>query len=453
MQKVNKVKKGLDIPISGKPEQIIDDTFSRSITEVALIGTNFRGMKPIFLVEEGDQVKLGQKLFEDRKCPGYYYTSPGTGCVKAIHRGKKRTFLSLVIELSNDESRSYDKTIGNVDHLSPDKTKAILIDSGLWINIRVRPFAKVANPGTKPSSIFVNTMDSNPLASDPSIIIKRQAKEFQAGLKVIAKLTEGQVHLCKRPGTEVPCGESEKVVKHLFDGCHPVGLSGYHIHTIDPITDVAKKVWYLGYQEVIAIGSFFLTGHYPIYRYVALAGPQVKKPRVVKTRIGSNLSQLVDGELKEGENRVISGSVLAGLKADSPVNFLGYYDNIVSVVEEDRNRIFHGFVAPGFDKFSIKNIFASTLFPKKLFTFGTNLNGSHRNVVPIGSYEQVMPFDMIPTFLVRAILSQDTELGEKLGVLELDEEDVALCTFVCPGKNDIGKELVNLLELIEKEHL
>lgn len=455
MQTVHTVKKGLDLPLAGIPKQNIDDAFfaSAKINEVALKAADYRGMKPSFLVEEGDKVTLGQKLFEDRKTPGVFYTSPGTGTVKAIYRGEKRAFLSIVISLDEkDERVSYPERVSNISDLAREKVKEILLDTGLWTSIRVRPFAKVADPNTEPSSIFVNAMDTNPLAPNPEVIIQKNPSEFQAGLAVLAKLTEGKVHLCKKPNAEIPHGESGRVINHLFDGCHPVGLSGYHIHILDPVTSLSKKVWYVGYQEVIAIGSLFKTGYYPTTRYVAIAGPQVKNPRIVKTRRGINLFDLTSEELLEGENRLISGSVLSGIKADETMGYLGHYDNIVSVLAEDRKRVFHGFLAPGFDKISVKNTFVSRLFPNKKLALGTNLGGSVRDVVPIGSYEEVMPYDMEATFLVRAILSHDTELAEKLGVLELDEEDVGLCTFACPGKNDIGKHLAEVLLEIEKEN-
>lgn len=451
MSKINKVKKGLNIPILGSPKQKVDSSPSSKINSVGLIGKNYRGMKPTLMVEEGDVVKIGQKLFEDKKNPGVFYTASASGKVKSINRGEKRSFLSLIIEVDGKDDVFYSK-IESPNNLNTEKIKEILLDTGLWTYIRVRPFAKVANPNDNPHSIFVNVMDTQPLAPNPEIIINLHQNEFQVGLQILSKLTEGKVNLCKHPSANIPHGESGKVINHFFDGSHPAGLVGYHIHCIDPVININKKVWYLGYQDVIAIGQLFSTGNFPTHRYVSLAGPQVENPRILKTRIGANLFDLTKGELKEAENRIISGSVLSGNQADDLVGFLGLYDNIVSVVAEDRKRVFHGFLAPGFDKFSVKNTFVSKIFPLKKFAFGTSLNGSRRDVVPIGSYEQVMPYDMISTFLVRALLSKDLELAEKLGALELDDEDVSLCTFVCPGKNDIGKALVEVLELIDKEN-
>ncbi|UXN34905.1 Na(+)-translocating NADH-quinone reductase subunit A [Avibacterium paragallinarum] len=442
------IKKGLDLPIAGKPEQVIHN--GNAVTEVALLGEEYVGMRPSMKVREGDVVKKGQVLFEDKKNPGVLFTAPASGTVTAINRGAKRVLQSVVIQIEGDDQVTFNKySADELKSLTSEQVRQNLQASGLWTALRTRPFSKVPAVDAVPSSIFVNAMDTNPLAADPEVVLKAHWDDFTNGLTVLSRLHEGKLHLCKAGDSNIPTVDLPNLAVHDFGGPHPAGLSGTHIHFIDPVS-ATKTVWYLNYQDVIAFGRLFTTGELYNGRVISLAGPQVKNPRLIRTQLGANLSQLTQGELKEGENRIISGSVLSGHKAEGAVDYLGRYALQVSVIEEGREKEFLGWIAPGANKFSITRTVLGH-FSKKLFNFTTALNGGHRAMVPIGAYERVMPLDIIPTLLLRDLSAGDTDSAQALGCLELDEEDLALCTFVCPGKNDYGPMLRAALDKIEKE--
>jgi Na+-transporting NADH:ubiquinone oxidoreductase subunit A len=444
------IKEGLDIPIAGDPEQKIDG--GNIVKSVAILGMDYVGMKPTMKVKEGDKVKLGQVLFEDKKNPGVLFTAPGAGTIKAINRGAKRVLQSVVIDLKGSEEEAFKKYAeGKLADLGEDKVKENMVTSGLWTTLRTRPYGKIPAIDSKPNSIFVTAIDTSPLAANPEIIIKQREKDFQNGLTVISKLTDGKVFLCKATGTNISAGNSGAVVAE-FAGPHPAGLPSTHIHKLDPV-NADKFVWHLDYQAVIAIGALFTTGKLNVERVVALAGPTVKKPRLLKTRVGANLDDLVAGELEECENRIISGSVLHGHKATEWSAFLGCYSNQVSALKEGRERELFGWIVLGKNKYSALNIYASS-FDKdtnRKFPLTTNKNGSNRAIVPVGVYEQVMPLDILSTPLLKALVVGDTEQAQLLGCLELNEEDVALFTFVDPGKHDFAPVLRANLTKIEKE--
>ncbi|MEH8083050.1 Na(+)-translocating NADH-quinone reductase subunit A [Gallibacterium anatis] len=442
------IKKGLDLPIAGKPAQVIHD--GAAITEVAVLGEEYVGMRPSMKVREGDVVKKGQVLFEDKKNPGVVFTAPASGTVTAINRGAKRVLQSVVIKLEGESQMTFAKySIEQLANLTVEQVKQNLVESGLWTALRTRPFSKIPAIDSKPSSIFVNAMDTNPLAAEPALIIKENAEAFQNGLTVLSRLNEGKLFVCKAAGTSIPTINASNVQVEEFSGPHPAGLSGTHIHFLDPVS-ISKFVWYINYQDVIAIGKLFTTGELYVDRVVSLAGPQVKNPRLVRTRLGANLNELTAGELADGENRVISGSVLNGHTAVAPVNYLGRYALQVSVIAEGREKEFLGWIMPGANKYSITRTVLGH-FGHKLFKFTSAVNGGHRAMVPIGTYERVMPLDIIPTLLLRDLSAGDTDSAQALGCLELDEEDLALCTFVCPGKNEYGPMLRAALDKIEKE--
>ncbi len=445
---VIKIKKGLDLPISGEPASNID---SKKTKRIAILGNDYIGLKPTMLVSVGDYVKLGQLLFTDKKMEGVKYTSPGTGKVVEINRGAKRVFLSLVIELEGDDEIVFNKySKAELSSLDGSKVKEQLIESGLWTSLRERPFSKVANPKTKPHSIFVTAMDSNPLAPSTTILLKDNEENFKNGLLVLSKLTEGNLFLCKDEGTQIPTENISSLKVQEFSGIHPKGLPGTHIHFLDPVSR-KKQVWYVGLQDVVAIGKLFTTGKINVDRIISLGGPSASNPRHIKTRIGASLEELCSGELKGNDTRVVSGSVLSGRKASKPEDFLGRYHQQVTVLPENNKRDFLGWVIPKADLFSVKKVLLSALTPSKKFNFNTALNGGERAIVPVGSYEKVMPLDILPTFLLRSLAVDDIEEIEALGGLELDEEDLALCTFVCPSKIDHGVNLRRNLTLIDKE--
>ncbi len=434
--------------MQGEPNQQISE--GNSVKSVALIGSDYNGMKPTMLVKVGDQVKLGQALFSDKKTPGVIYTSPGAGKVSAINRGAKRVLQSLVIELEGDAEEtfeSYEET--KLEGLTRELVQDNLVKSGLWTSIRTRPFSKIPELDTIPNSIFVNAMDTNPLAADPAVILNEQRGAFTNGIKLLSKLTNGTTYLCTTPNANIPGVESEFAEKREFRGKHPAGLSGTHIHFIDPV-HASKTVWTINYQDVIAIGHLFTTGKLLTDRVISLAGPEVNNPRLIKTRLGASIDDLVSGETSQKENRVVSGSVLTGYKADGPFAYLGRYHLQVSVLEEGRKREFFGWLAPGMNKFSVKGVYLSKLFSSKLYSFTTSREGSQRAMVPIGMYEKVMPLDIQPTFLLRSLIVGDTDQAQLLGCLELDEEDLGPCTFVCPGKYNYGSILRKNLTKIER---
>jgi Na+-transporting NADH:ubiquinone oxidoreductase subunit A len=444
------IKNGLDLPITGGPKQIIED--GNKVKSVAILGMDYVGMKPTMMVSEGDTVKLGQVLFTDKKNPGCGFTSPGAGVVKAINRGAKRALQSVVIELKGSAQVSFNKySESELNNLTAEQVKENLLASGLWTTIRTRPYGKTPVVDSKPSSIFVTAIDTRPLAADPAVIIKDRSEDFANGLAVIAKLTEGKTYVCKEAGADIATGSAVALAE--FSGPHPAGLVSTHIHFIDPV-NINKCAWYLDYQAVMAIGALFTSGKLNVERVISLAGPTVKNPRLIRTRVGANTDDLVAGELLDDvESRVISGSVLYGHTAADWSAYLGCYSNQISALQEGRARELFGWIVAGKDKYSALNVYTSSVERKnnRLFPLTTDKNGSNRAIVPVGVYESVMPMDILSTPLLKALVVGDSDQAQLLGCLELDEEDVSLFTFVDPGKHDFGPVLRANLTKIEKE--
>lgn len=442
-----KLKKGLDIPLAGSPKQEIST--GNAITTVAVLGEEYIGMRPTMSVEVGDTVKKGQVLFEDKKTPGVKFTAPLAGTVKEINRGAKRVLQSVVIEAAGNDAVQFAKySADQLAGISREQVVQNLVDSGLWVALRTRPFSQTPAIDSTPRAIFVNAMDTNPLAADPAVVIAAESEAFTQGLTLLSTLTDGKLYVSKKAGSAVQVISKAEVAE--FDGPHPAGLVGTHIHLLDPVS-AKKVVWHIGYQDVIAIGKLFTTGELHSERVVSLAGPAVKNPRLVKIVQGASVAQLTAGELTEGQNRIISGSVLSGSTAHGVHGYVGRFHTQVSVLAEGYEKEFLGWIAPGATKFSVTRAYLSHLNPKRLFNMTTTTNGSARAMVPIGNYERVMPLDILPTLLLRDLIAGDTDSAQSLGCLELDEEDLALCTFVCPGKYDYGTILRNCLTIIQKE--
>lgn len=444
-----KTKKGLDLPIAGAPEPTIEQ--GASVGSVAVLGSDYPGLRPTMQVQEGDRVRAGQPLFLDKKNPHVQFTAPAAGVVRSIHRGAKRALLAVVIDRDGDDAESF-QSFGRGALVGLERQQVVdqLVASGLWTALRTRPYSKVPAVDTEPHSIFVTAMDTNPLAADPLPIIHEHTDAFVGGLEVLARLTTGRVFVCHRAGGEVPVGQDSRIVAEAFDGPHPAGLPGTHIHFLDPVGP-HKTVWFVGYQDVIAIGYLFLDGRFWNERVVALGGPGAERPRLLRTVLGANLEELTAGELRAGDQRVISGSVLSGRSAEPPLQFLGRYHVQVSVLPEDRERRLFGYLSPGPDRHSVFPIYLSNFLKKRPLKFTTSTNGSPRGMVPIGTYERVMPLDILPTQLLRSLLVKDLESAVNLGAMELDEEDVALCTYVCPAKYEYGPVLRDVLTVIERE--
>lgn len=443
------VRRGLEIPIVGAPEQRIDS--ANSVGWVALVAKDYRGLRPQLMVGVGDRVRLGQPILTDKSNPGVMFTAPGCGEVVAIHRGERRSLQSVVIRIDGEEEvrfTSHDR--GALTTLDPHEVRESLLASGLWTSFRARPFGKIPAADASPHSIFVTAMDTNPLSVDPRVVISERAQDFCDGVAVISRLTGGKVYICQAPGTELQLPKLESVTPVIFDGPHPAGLPGTHIHFLDPVGE-NKSVWHLSYQDVIAIGSFFTTGRLSTERVVALGGPVIRRPRLIRTRIGASTEDVLDGEVEPIDCRVISGSILGGRRAAGRAQYLGPYDLQISVLHEDRSRHFLNWLAPGFSKYSSIRAFASVLRPRShRFSLTTSQNGSPRAMIPIGNFEKVMPLDILPAPLLKALIVYDTQTARALGCLELDEEDLALCSFVCCSKYEYGAYLRRTLDLIEK---
>jgi Na+-transporting NADH:ubiquinone oxidoreductase subunit A len=459
---LHKTEKGLDLPISGKPLQVIRGM--SPCTRVAVMADDFPGMKPRMSVEEGQTVQRGQVLFEDRKTSGVFHTAPAAGRIAAINRGEKRALQSIVIDLSEgersgapseNEFATFESYSGAApDSLSREEIRDLLVESGLWTALRARPYSKVPSPESDAEALFITATDTNPLAPLPEVVLEDQMDDFRLGTSLVAKLIDGPTYLCVGEHSELGDDPGEGVRVERFGGPHPSGTVGLHIHTLRPVSR-EKSVWHLGYQDVAAIGKLFTSGRLDASRVISIAGPNVENPRLERSRLGACVSEAVASELagaEEKEIRAISGSVLSGKRTHGEIfDFLGRYERQISLLDEDREHVFMGWLSPGPDLFSTTGVYLSKIFKPEKFRFTTNLNGSPRAMVPIGLYEKIMPMDMMPTFLLRALIVGDVERAESLGVLELDEEDLALCTYVCPGKVNYGPLLRQNLDIIEKE--
>ena len=440
------IKKGLHLPLSGAPSQQIDT--AAPPTHVALLGCDYPQVKPTLMVEEGESVVLGQPLLKDKKHPRILFTAPASGRVTAINRGYRRAFLSLVIQLEGNAELSFPiVTEQELRQLSAEQIEQRLLESGLWTALRTRPYNHIPPPESRPVALFVTAIDTNPLAPDPRLVIEQNRDLFSLGLQILQRLVP-KIHLCTAADGDYSHPDGISVSQ--FTGPHPAGLVGTHIHFLEKV-DQHRTVWHIGYQDVIAIGHLFGTGQIMTERIISLAGPPVKNPRLLRIRHGANLTSLVKNELSGAQPRLISGSVFSGHQATEPVDFLGRYHNQVTVLGEDRERSLLGWLRFGLNRFSVKNLFVSGFLPSRPLPLTTSTNGSSRAMVPVGAYEKVMPLNIKATWLLRSLMTLDTDLAQKLGCLELAEEDLALCSFVCAGKIDYGHYLRQTLTKIEEE--
>ena len=430
-------KKGLDIPLPGKPEQSIYP--AQDVTTVALLGADFHGLKPKLLVSPGDRVGLGQPLLHDKHDPLVKYTTPAGGTVMAIHRGERRVLQSVVIALDDDAGKEQRFPAFNGEELAGlggSTVRELLLSSGLWTALRTRPYNRVPHSGSYPDALFVTAIDTQPLAANPHVIIDAHRQAFCHGLRVIAQLTTGPVYLCTGVDGQIDDPMIDRLQPVVFSGPHPAGLPGTHIHHLFPVS-AEKPVWHIGYQDVIAIGKLFTSGQLWTERIVALAGASVTRPRLLETRLGASIDDLVRGEIAEHTPcRIISGSVLDGHTATGVQAYLGRYHHQVSVIHENekKRRLFGWLRPPGGNE-----------------SFTSALHGRPTAMVPVGDFEHVMPLDILPVPLLRALLVRDTDLAQELGCLDLAEEDLALCSYVCPAKYDYGSVLRINLDQIERE--
>ena len=447
-----KVSKGLNIPINGSIN--VERINSVSARSVALLGEDYHGLKPTMLVQEGNVVIKGQNLFEDKKNPGVKFTSPISGKIVEINRGERRTFLSMVIEKNiNSTSEVSFESFQDISKLSKDLVIENLIESGVWTSFRTRPFSKIPKINDEPEEIFISLISSDPLSLDPEFYLKKHIDDFNFGLEVISYIPKNCVHISTSSNFDLSKITSDKIKYHEFEGLHPVGLVGTQIHRISPVS-MNKTVWTINYQDVVMIGKLFKSGSLDTSRTVALCGPQVSEPCLMETEIGASISEISAGKTLEGNNRFVSGSVLCGREANSYTNYLGRYSSQVSVlreVEKD-DREFLNFLRPGLKKHSVLPVFLTKLKEKFLkLNYTTAMNGADRAIVPIGIFEDIFPYNIMITQLLKSIVIGDTELAQKLGILELDEEDLSLCTYACPSKYDYGSLLREMLTKIEEE--
>ena len=444
-----KIKKGLDIKLPGEASRSI---VNLQLPEIFSIKpADFPGLTPRLLVKEGDEVKAGSPLFSDKNNEAVRFCSPVSGEIIEIVRGEKRKILQVKILADKEiEHASFNKL--NPAYLSREQITEALLNSGTWPLIRQRPFGIIANPGEKPKSIFISAFDSSPLAPDNSFIMEGTEANFQTGLDALQKLTDGKVHLNVHADANAVAFymNAKGVVLNKISGPHPAGNVGVQIHHIDPINK-GEVVWYINPQDVLIIGKLFNEGIFDPARIIALTGSSVIDPKYYKIIVGCPVRNIIaDGGLKAGENRIISGNILTGTQI-TPDGYIGFYDSQVTVVPEGHEFEFMGWLAPGFNKFSVSRTFFSWMTPNKKHDLNTNLHGEERPFVMTGQYEKVFPMDIYPVQLLKSILIEDIDLMEKLGIYEVVEEDFALCEFVCTSKIRSQEIIRHGIDLIRKE--
>ncbi len=442
-------KRGLDLPIHGaaSSEKIVDRL---DVTRVALMPQECWGAKVRLIAQEGDTVKVGTPLFADRRDDSVLFTSPAAGKVAAIHRGLRRAVLSVVIEATGFTEQEPFEPV-NLATTSREDLKNAIAASGMWPALRRRPFDKVAQTTDEPAGIIVQGYDSSPLAPDLVKVVEGREADLEVGLAALTKLTDGKVHLCVREGVNYGRFTGEGVIVTHFAGPHPAGTAGFSIHSLCP-AGANRPVWYLGLQDACDLGRLLREGKRPTERVVAVTGPAAKEPKLVRTRPGADLSVLCRDESSATETRIVNGSAIWGHRADSAAHtgFLGRWNTQVTILEDAVKRDLVGWMLPVSGRFTQTNTVWDKFF-RKTFKYDTDTNGSLRAIVPIGHYESVMPLDVLATQLIKALASKDLEMAEKLGVLELAEEDLALCQVVDPSKVPLTDMLRAMLTTIEKE--
>jgi Na+-transporting NADH:ubiquinone oxidoreductase subunit A len=446
------ITRGLDIPLAGEPEQTIYP--AAPVSRVALCGLDYAGLKPRLQVAEGDQVGPLQALFVDKRDPAVQYCAPGRGTVVAINRGTRRVLQSVVVELEHSgiEEVVFDP-LGEEQVYRSLREEIVdrLLQSGLWTAFRTRPFSQVPHSASSPRAIFVTAMDTRPLAADPMVAIRENVEAFNFGLHVLSRLTRGTLNLCTAPDWDIPLPDVDGLRVVQFSGPHPAGLPGTHIHYLYPAS-LERVVWHIGYQDVVAIGKLFSAGIISYRRIIALSGPLVSKPRLVATRLGASTEELMHAEIRAPEScRVIAGSVLGGRTASKGFAFLGRHHDQVSVIEEGGSRKFMGWTDILPHRYSAARTFKRKTGQRFKIPLPTSQNGRFTGMVPMRAWEKVMPLDILPSPLFRALLVTDTDQAQALGCLELDEEDLSLCAFVCPAKIDYGLYLRLNLNQIQRE--
>lgn len=442
------INKGLDIPINGKPVHTV--TSSKPLSHVALIGDDYPDMKPTMLVQVGDRVRCGQPLFTDKRNEGLIFTAPGSGEVIAVNRGEKRKFESIVIRLGDGDPISFCEPGSTSETFSADELRSLLVNSGLWCALRTRPYGKIPPIDAEPASLFVTAIDTSPLAPDMEGIIELNKDDFLMGLTLLRKLLSIPIYLCLGENQKAITGDINGIEQVEFSGPHPAGLPSTHIHLIDPVHE-NRYAWHIGAQDVISYGALLRSGKLNSERIISLTGPAAVEPRHIRTQLGASIRELCQSEITGEEVRLLSGSALDGRQVTDAHGFLGRYHQQITCLPEGTGRQFFGWLRPGEDRFSITRAFLSAFTKPETLPLDTAVWGGDRAIFPLGSYEKVMPIDTVPIYLLKSLASGNTEKAKELGCLELIEEDLALCSYVCPGKNNFGPMLRQTLTTIEKE--
>ncbi len=448
MSSLIRLRKGLDIRLKGKAEKILMSEIS--VSRYCIRPTDFPGLVPKLEVKEGDIVSAGTPLFHDKKSPQIRYTSPVSGKISEIQRGDKRLLLGVVIEQEGKER--IDFVAGDPKQLTADEIREKLLISGLWPVIRQRPYNIVADPDKRPKSVFISAFNTAPLEADVDYVLSNiHGKYMQTAVDAISKLSDGPVHVTlSGEGTRnQELKKLEGVQYHYFAGPHPAANVGVQIHHIDPVNK-GEVVWFINIQDLVAIGRLFQEGYYEHDRIIALAGTGVIKPRYYRSRVGASLSSILASNLQNNEMRVISGNVLTG-DAVGMDGYLGFYSDMVTVIPEGKYNELFGWVTPGFKKHSFWRTFMSKLIPMKEYDLDTNFHGGRRPFVVTGHYERVFPMDIYPIHLLKAILAEDIELMENLGIYEVAEEDFALCEYIDPSKTEMQELVRKGIDLMIKE--
>lgn len=448
MSKIITLRKGLDINLQGKAE--LSRYEAKAAADYALSPLDFEGVTPKLLVKVGDEVKAGEALFFNKYDARVQFTSPVSGVVSAINRGEKRRVLNVTITPSAEQQyKEFAKL--DLQKATREEVVEMLLQSGLWPLLIQRPYGVIANPDAQPKAIFVSAFDSAPLAPDYNFILSSEKENLQKGVEVLKKLTAGKVHFSMRAKEASVAETLGGVELHTFAGKHPAGNVGVQIHHIDPI-DKGDVVWTVNVQDLAIIGRLFLTGKVDMTRTIAVTGSEVEKPSYCKVVAGANLDSILAGNVKaqkEGDSvRVINGNVLTGTKA---AGYLSFYANQLTLIPEGDKYELLGWAMPRFGKFSVSRSYFSWLCPKKQYKLDTNLNGGERPFIVTGLYEQYLPMDIYPMYLLKACLAGDIDKMENLGIYEVLPEDLALCEFVCPSKIEIQQILRDGINLMIKE--
>ncbi|MCQ2216902.1 MAG: Na(+)-translocating NADH-quinone reductase subunit A [Paludibacteraceae bacterium] len=449
MAELIRIKRGLDIKLKGKAGQIFGK--AEPATLFSIRPDDFQGIKPKVVVKDGDVVKAGTVIFQDKANPEMKFVSPVSGTVLEVKRGDRRKVLNISIQSDGAYASEPFKKV-DPSTLSAADVKSLMLASGFWPFIKQRPYDIVADPNVAPKAIFISGFDTAPLAPEYDYILEGKLEEFQLGVNALAKLTTGKVHIGINIENASKVYKGTKGVElHEFEGPHPTGNVGVQIHHVDPINK-GEVVWCINPQDVVTIGTAFKKGAYDFSKIIILSGSCVKKPAYYRTTYFAQLSNILADNVENPANaRFISGNVLTGMQI-APDGFLGAYDSQVTVIPEGKQSEFLGWIMPRLNKFSVnRSYFSWLLGGSKEYVLDTNINGGERAFIMSGEYDRVFPMDILPEFLVKAIIAKDIDKMEQLGIYEVAPEDFALCEFVCSSKIETQRIVREGLDFLRKE--